>query len=310
MIKSNAELMALAQQEALRQDAIRQAHAHFEARARRARMASGTDGALAAAALNAVLASPAGDALARWTAQTYNHNSSVYDAAIDAAYNTTHVGGSALHHLVDGHHTLAGAFDAAAGALPHDSLYDEVAGAVEHLLRDMASVSGINPLVSFEPSTLGSLQDGLAATLGVSRSWTADALTINAPEALGGSLGALSLVLGWRQADAVRFGRLAGSLGIAALLSANPLLGLVALAGAARAFHVRTRGQANAIAGAALGGAAVSGLVITALGLLPAWAGVALLAGLLLERFGAPLAETVRRWMETLSTPALATERA
>lgn len=279
-------------------------------RLERLRGAGGVGNLGAAAALNAVLASPAGDALARWTAQTYNHNSSVYDAAIDAAYNATHVGGSALHHLVDGHHSLGGAFDAAAAALPHDSLYDEVAGAVEHLLRDLASVSGINPLVSFEPSTLASLQDGLAATLGVSRSWTADALTVNAPEALGGSLGALSLVLGWRQADAVRFGRLAGSLGIAALLSANPLLGLVALAGAARAYHVRTRGQSTAIAGAALGGAAVSGLVITALGLLPAWAGVALLAGLLLARFGAPLAETVRRWMETLSTPALATERA
>ncbi|MCA9546008.1 MAG: hypothetical protein KC613_16505, partial [Myxococcales bacterium] len=99
-----------------------------------------------AAALNAILASSAGDALARWTADTFNHNSSVYDAAIDSVYNQTHVGGSALHHLVDGQHSIAGAFEAAAAALPDDSLFDEVSATVEHLLRDLASVSGINPV--------------------------------------------------------------------------------------------------------------------------------------------------------------------
>lgn len=251
----------------------------------------------ASAALNAMLASPAGDALARWTADTFNHNSTPYDAAIDAVYNETHIGGSVGHHLVDGQHSIAGAFEAAAGALPNDSLLDEVSGAVEHLLRDLASVSGINPVMTMSPDTLVGLQDTLQGALGVSRSWTTDALTINAPEVLGGFLGLLPLLFGWRTADAKRFARLAGHLGIAAILSANPLLGVVALAGAARAFHKSTVSVGDLVASGAKG-AAISGLMIAAMNVLPATILIGLIAGVLLMRFGLPLKQTIAAWLQ------------
>jgi len=252
--------------------------------------------------LNSILATSVGDALSRWTAEVFNHNSTPYDAAIDAVYNQSHVGGSALHHLVDGQHSIATAFEAAAGALPDDNLFDEVAGAVEHLLRDLASVSGINPLTTMEPATLEAMQDFLSAGLGVSRSWTADVLTVNAPEALGGLLGTIPLLLGWQTADGRRFMRTAGHLGIAALYSANPLLGVIALVGAARAFHI-ARGSYSELVTAGARGAAVGGLLITAINVLPTSLGVGLLLAVLLSQFRVPVLSTVSAWQSHLMRP-------
>lgn len=280
----------------LAEERLRQQRLENEASAALARL-GGWRGIEAGVGLNAALASPFGDELARWAAEVFNHNSTAYDRAIDAAFNSSHVGGSALHHLVDGHHSLAGAFEAAAGVYPNDSVFQEMSAAVEHLLRDMASVSGINPVMSFDPGTLDSIQTALASSLGVDRSWTADLLTVNAPETLGGVLGALPLMLGWRAADAARFARLAGALGLSALWSANPLLAIVALVAAARSYQVSVnRGETLRSVMAAAGGAATSALIIGAMSVLPAWLGVGLLLGLVLVPVGAKLGFMVSAW--------------
>jgi hypothetical protein len=48
--------------------------------------------------------------MAGWLADKFNKNFDEYDAAIDAIYNKTHIGGSRYHHLIDGQHDIFGAF--------------------------------------------------------------------------------------------------------------------------------------------------------------------------------------------------------
>jgi hypothetical protein len=66
----------------------------------------------------AVLATDFAGDVASWFADKFNKNSNVYDTAIDAVYNRSHVGGSGLHHIVDGNHSIWGALKAALCAVP------------------------------------------------------------------------------------------------------------------------------------------------------------------------------------------------
>ena len=190
---------------------------------------------------NELLATDLSDTIAGWTADRFNINSNIYDSAIDAVYNETRVGGASLHHLVDGQHSLWGAFRAARDASPDDSIWEEMGGALEHLARDTCSKSGINPFFSLKPETYHRLADGLQDTLGVSRGWVADALTFNAPEVLGAGIGVIPLALGWNRLGTERFAELTTSMTLAATISANPLLGALSLVAAVKT--AKTAGQ-------------------------------------------------------------------
>lgn len=183
---------------------------------------------------NDVLATDVAGDIAGWFADKFNTNSNIYDSAIDSVYNSTRVGGSTLHHLVDGQHSLWGAIKAARDASPDDSFLDEVGGALEHLARDTASKSGINPFFSMEPAAYHRFAEGVQDTLGVSKSWVADALTFNAPEVVGAGLGVIPLALGWNRLGTERFSELTTSMAIASAVSANPLLGALTLVSGAR----------------------------------------------------------------------------
>lgn len=168
--------------------------------------------------------------LAHWTASTFNHNFDDYDKAIDAVYNSTHVGGSSYHHLLDGQHTILSAFQAVKDVKADDSFVMEFLQASEHLLRDVASVSGINPFFSFTPEQFDRLAT-IVQPLGVSKPFLADALTINAPELLGGSIALLSTIILGKKADPTIISKLSGSYVVSALASANPMLTTIAASG-------------------------------------------------------------------------------
>lgn len=168
--------------------------------------------------------------IAAWLAATFNKNFDDYDRAIDAVYNATHVGGSRFHHIVDGQHTLFGAFKAVEGVRADDSFIDELMQASEHLVRDTASVSGINPFFGLSPDQFDSLA-ACVQHLGVSKIMLADALTVNGPEVIGGILalgGGLKLARDKRNDD---ISNLAGACMVSSLISANPLLLTVAATG-------------------------------------------------------------------------------
>ena len=169
------------------------------------------------------LAADAGSSLASILAKEFNHNFDAYDKAIDTAYLAGEGGGSALHHLLDGQHSIWGALKAVRGVSLDDAFIQELNEASEHLMRDLCSVSGINPLFSMSRETFDSIAEHLAP-LGVSKMYLADALTVNGPEILGASLGILAMLLGRKSLDNSRMSELTGSLVLSSLISANPVL--------------------------------------------------------------------------------------
>lgn len=161
--------------------------------------------------------------LAKWMAENFNHNFDNYDRAVDSIYNSTHVGGSNYHHILDGQHSVWGAFEAVQDVKVDDSFVTEFLQAGEHLLRDVASISGINPLFSFTLEQWEQLA-GVAQQMGISKPFLADALTVNAPELLGGTIGLLSAIMVGKRHDPSCVSRLSGAYLLSSIASGNPVL--------------------------------------------------------------------------------------
>lgn len=164
---------------------------------------------------------PVAQPMASWLADNFNKNFDAYDQAIDAVYNSTHIGGPRYHHLLDGQHTLWGALGAVKNVDPDDSFSTRLAEVAEHLLRDTMSVSGTNPFLS--PSAFESIAD-LGSSLGISRAYLADAMTVNGPELLGGGIALVGALAIGRKAEPETVSLLSGSYVVTALASGNPVL--------------------------------------------------------------------------------------
>lgn len=174
--------------------------------------------------------------LAAWMASHFNHNFDAYDTAIDSVYNSTHIGGSAYHHLLDGQHSFIGALHAVHNVNSDDGFLKEFAEATEHLLRDTASVAGINPFFSLTPNQFDHLAN-LCSHIGISRPFLADALTINGPELIGGLLGITGCLLAARSPNPGVLSTLSGSYIISAAASGNPMLMPIAACGLAYSLY-------------------------------------------------------------------------
>ena len=213
-----------------------------------------------------------GHTLAQWMAEKFNHNFDSYDQAVDSAYNATHVGGSHYHHLVDGQHSILGAFHAVRDVSADDTWLGELAQAGEHLLRDTASVSGTNPFFSLTPDQFSRLGD-LTAQIGISKAFLGDALTVNGPELLGGSLALMGSILLARKAEPDQISRLAGGCAISALASLNPML--MPIAAGSLAYSAYNTGDTRTALVCAGKGGLVSGSAILVSGLVggPVWLG-------------------------------------
>ena len=170
-----------------------------------------------------ILAGEQGHHIAQWLAEKFNHNFNEYDKAIDAVYNQTHVGGSAYHHIIDGQHSIWGAFKAVQDVHLHDSWAKELGAASEHLLRDTASVSGINPFFTLTPDQFNKMGD-LVSKIGISKAYLADALTINGPELIGGSIALVSSIIIAKKASPERLSYFSGGCLFSSVVSANPML--------------------------------------------------------------------------------------
>jgi hypothetical protein len=206
-----------------------------------------------------VIAGSQGHTIAQWLAKEFNHNFDAYDSAVDAVYNDTHVGGSVYHHILDGNHSLWGAFEAVPDVKIDDSWVEELAQASEHLIRDGASISGVNPFFSLSPDQFDNL-GSIVSSVGISKEFLADALTINGPEMLGGSLAMLVSLLMRKKADPGRLSYISGGCLLSALASGNPLLLPIAASGMVEAIKhgdsakdiILQSGKGSLVSGSAL----------------------------------------------------------
>ena len=206
----------------------------------------------------------------------------IYDKAMDAEFIATHIGG-AQHRLFDGGHTIIGAFRAGHAASPDDNIIQEAMGTLQGLLRDVSTPSGL-PLANWDYETYHRVAEALESNFHIPKSWFYDLNTYDAADLLGGTVGAVALILNWNRADTETFAQLAGGMGLSSIMSANPLLLILTVVALARAFHLAHRsgeyaefvdGQFKGVVGA---GATLG--VVSLVGIAGGPAGLALLAGL------------------------------
>lgn len=224
-------------------------------------------------AIEGVVGGEQGHELAKWLADKFNKNFDAYDSAIDAVYNQTHEGSATYHHIVDGQHSVWGAFSSVQDVKVDDSWASELGQAAEHLVRDVASVSGINPFFTLSPEQFSKIGSLLNDNLGIPKAFLADALTINGPELLGGSIALIASIMMGRKADPSRLSYFSGGCLLSSLISANPMLMPIAAGSMAYAIYkaenkkqiLLTAGKGSIVSGSAL---LVSSLVGG-----PAWIG-------------------------------------
>ena len=173
-----------------------------------------------------------------WLQDIVKGTPTIYDKAMDAAYNSTRIGGGD-HRLFDGGHTIAGAFQAVRNASPDDSIFEEAAGFLQALARDATTPRGL-PLVTWDQETFNGLTDALGR-VGIPRAWVVDMASYDAVELIGASLGVLAIALNWNNDYVEEFSRLVGGMGLAAVVGANPLLLIVTVVALGRAFHTARR---------------------------------------------------------------------
>ena len=209
-------------------------------------------------------------------------SSSIYDKAMDAVYNTTNIGGG-NHRLFDGGHTIGGAFNAVRDASPDDNIAQEAWGFIQGLIRDGTTSKGL-PFANWDKATYDQVSGWLDTNFHIPKNWFYDLNSYDAAELLGGVIGVVGVALSWNRSNTEQFARLVGSMGLASVVSANPLLMIVTVVSLAKAFHkAHQTGEYAEFVDGQFKGAIGTGGTLAAVSLIGAAggpAGVALLTGL------------------------------
>jgi len=163
--------------------------------------------------------------LSGFLAGRFNKNTNVYDIAIDSYYNTTHTGGAALHHNLDGAHTFQGALDALRLHFPDENDFNLIVKSVEHLSKDLTTSSGINPFLS--PDDFETAKHFLTDNLDISSSSVNDLLNINAVELGSLIIATLSVIYSLEKKQMDQMGEYFSRLSIVSVISGNPALMLL-----------------------------------------------------------------------------------
>jgi hypothetical protein len=208
----------------------------------------------------------------------------IYDKAMDANYLDpllrADLGGS-YHRLFDGGHTISGAIKAARTADPDDTILQETLGTMRALLKDASTPRGI-PLATWSKDTYDAVA-GRLDSLGIPKQWLYELNTYTVADVASATVGVVSVAYQWNRADTEDFARLTAGIAVSAACSTNPLLLIVAVVSAGRAFDNARRGDDySELADGVFKGGTTAAATAAAIGVTTAAggpAGVALLVG-------------------------------
>lgn len=210
--------------------------------------------------VNSVLGTEWARTADRWLRDVVDAKATVVSRAMDAEYLRTRIGGG-WHRLFDGGHDLWGAFKATRSATPDDTLLQQLGTYATEVWKDLATPNGL-PVFTWKKESFDAFSGALQQHLHVSAGWVTDMATFTATE-LGGAVAAIAaMLMNLRSSDPDRYAEMCGSLGVAAMVAANPLLVAVWLALVLKIAHDRNRLMRWRSSFAVLRGAAVTGTVI------------------------------------------------
>lgn len=211
-----------------------------------------------AAWFNLVLSTDAAKSIDSWIRDTFASGSAtIYDKAMDSTF-ISNLNGDApqnvqealgniepyYHRLFDGisnvatkgGHDLISAWEAVVNASAEDTLLQEVIGYSSAVAADLVTPMGL-PVDTLERANFDKIFAAAQEHVGASKFLVADTLSYTATELFGASLGAVALVLKWKDKDLETFAAIATVLGVSTVFAGNPFLGIVAVVGLARTYQ-------------------------------------------------------------------------
>lgn len=160
--------------------------------------------------------------------------STIYDKALDQKYIEEKMGGF-YHRLFDEGHGLFDAWERVKAANPDDTLLQEVVGYTSALTQDLVTKMGL-PFKTIDQASFDTLVQKLSAIPGFDKAYLYDLLSLNAAELTATTLGVMGVVLAFKSEDFDQLSEILGQMGVAAIVSANPLLGVIVICAGAFAF--------------------------------------------------------------------------
>ncbi len=206
-----------------------------------------------------------------------------FDKALDAEYLRNGVGGG-NHRLFDGGHTLGGAWSNIADmcAKTECSNIEKVSGLLEALWKDVTTLKGL-PFGTMEKQTYDSLSGSLNE-YGIGKNWTYDALSYDAVELFSAGISVAAVVYFLRTGQIEKLSKAVGAIGIVGILSANPILALVAISSVGYAIATGTDLNARAAAEGIVKASVVYGALLLLPGAFLMQISVAVALSVLLEK--------------------------
>lgn len=186
-------------------------------------------------AANAILATNLSVNLDRLMRASFSGPATDYDKALDYAYNTLKQHGRD-HRLFDGSHDLVGAWKAITEHVPEEAWLKKAEGYVMALWKDVATPNGL-PVATWNKEAFDKTAGFLEQTLGISRSWTKDMVSFTGTELMGATIGAIAIAFAWKKADIRKFSEIVASLGLSAVVGANPVMTIITIIALARCFQ-------------------------------------------------------------------------
>lgn len=179
--------------------------------------------------------------LSNHLAANFNKNSHYWDKAIDRKYLETHIGGSQLHHNLDGSHTFPGALEALRREFPEDSEFQNMLHAFDHLSRDLTTPSGINPFLA--PDQFNAAKDYLHQTFDIPNSHINDLLNLNATELFGAVICTAGILLEFKEINLNKLSQFASRFSLTGYVAGNPLMIVIVTLALARVCHCLWNGE-------------------------------------------------------------------
>ena len=175
---------------------------------------------------NSFLATDFSRKFENWFGELTESTATIYDKAVDEAYNKTHEGGW-LHRLFDGSHDPVSMWNIVKDTKLDDTRKEELIAFLETFLKDFNTYAGL-PLFSITKESYDKVAGQLSSTFHIPKNWFADIQTLNGAELIGSSIGVLALIFNWNTEDREKFGDLMSSLTIAGAFAGNPLTLIIA----------------------------------------------------------------------------------